>query len=130
MIYMPLHNNTMMGLRAASSEWQLHGSTGQITGPGARWTLHSDGNLQGVVYGGYITDYINSRFNQCAQWVRTGARWDIGPIGRPSPGKTVDPGWVMIGLNADGNEANQNMRIIAGRLQVWKPGVEWVDSAT
>ncbi|ELC0802388.1 hypothetical protein RIM02_002804 [Klebsiella pneumoniae] len=129
-IYMPLHNNTMMGLRAASSEWQLHGSTGQITGPGARWTLHSDGNLQGVVYGGYITDYINSRFNQCAQWVRTGARWDIGPIGRPSPGKTVDPGWVMIGLNADGNEANQNMRIIAGRLQVWKPGVEWVDSAT
>ncbi|MCP3182390.1 hypothetical protein MRO68_20275, partial [Klebsiella pneumoniae] len=98
-IYMPLHNNTMMGLRAASSEWQLHGSTGQITGPGARWTLHSDGNLQGVVYGGYITDYINSRFNQCAQWVRTGARWDIGPIGRPSPGKTVDPGWVMIGLN-------------------------------
>lgn len=129
-IYMPGNNNTMMGLRAASSEWQLHGSTGQITGPGARWTLHSDGNLQGVVYGGYITDYINSRFNQCAQWVRTGARWDIGPIGRPSPGKTVDPGWVMIGLNADGNEANQNMRIIAGRLQVWKPGVEWVDSAT
>ncbi|HCM5702553.1 TPA: hypothetical protein N3477_001579 [Klebsiella pneumoniae] len=129
-IYMPRDNNTMMGLRAASSEWQLHGSTGQITGPGARWTLHSDGNLQGVVYGGYITDYINSRFNQCAQWVRTGARWDIGPIGRPSPGKTVDPGWVMIGLNADGNEANQNMRIIAGRLQVWKPGVQWVDSAT
>ncbi|EQB3158546.1 hypothetical protein ACYI8Y_004158 [Klebsiella pneumoniae] len=129
-IYMPKDNNTMMGLRAASAEWQLHGNTGQMTGPGARWTLHSDGNLQGVVYGGYITDYINSRFNQCAQWVRTGARWDIGPIGRPSPGKTVDPGWVMIGLNADGNEANQNMRIIAGRLQVWKPGVEWVDSAT
>lgn len=129
-IYMPAHTNTMMGLRAASSEWQLHGSTGQMTGPGARWTLHADGNLQGDVYGGYITDYINSRFNQCAQWVRTGARWDMGPIGRPSPGKTVDPGWVMIGLNADGNEANQNMRIIAGRLQVWKPGVEWIDSAT
>lgn len=129
-IYMPAHNNTMMGLRAASSEWQLHGATGQITGPGARWTLHSDGNLQGDVYGGYITDFISNRFNQCAQWVRTGARWDIGPIGRPSPGKTVDPGWVMIGLNADGNEANQNMRIIAGRLQVWKPGVEWIDSAT
>lgn len=129
-IYMPAHTNTMMGLRAASSEWQLHGSTGQMTGPGARWTLHADGNLQGDVYGGYITDFISNRFNQCAQWVRTGARWDIGPIGRPSPGKTVDPGWVMIGLNADGNEANQNMRIIAGRLQVWKPGVEWIDSAT
>lgn len=129
-IYMPAHTNTMMGLRAASSEWQLHGSTGQMTGPGARWTLHADGNLQGDVYGGYITDFISNRFNQCAQWVRTGARWDIGPIGRPSPGKTVDPGWVMIGLNADGSEANQNMRIIAGRLQVWKPGVEWIDSAT
>ena len=129
-IYMPAHTNTMMGLRAASSEWQLHGSTGQMTGPGARWTLHADGNLQGDVYGGYITDFISNRFNQCAQWVRTGARWDIGPIGRPSPGKTVDPGWVMIGLNADSNEANQNMRIIAGRLQVWKPGVEWIDSAT
>ncbi|QHB49327.1 long tail fiber, distal subunit [Klebsiella phage PhiKpNIH-6] len=129
-IYMPAHTNTMMGLRAASSEWQLHGNTGQMTGPGARWTLHADGNLQGDVYGGYITEYINSRFNQCAQWVRTGAKWDIGPIGRPSPGKTVDPGWVMIGLNADSNEANQNMRIIAGRLQVWKPGVEWIDSAT
>ncbi|MEG8991874.1 hypothetical protein U4T15_04895 [Klebsiella pneumoniae] len=129
-IYMPAHTNTMMGLRAASSEWQLHGSTGQMTGPGARWTLHADGNLQGDVYGGYITDFISNRFNQCAQWVRTGARWDIGTIGRPSPGKTVDPGWVMIGLNADGNEANQNMRIIAGRLQVWKPGVEWIDSAT
>jgi urease beta subunit len=129
-IYMPAHTNTMMGLRAASSEWQLHGSTGQMTGPGARWTLHADGNLQGDVYGGYITDFISNRFNQCAQWVRTGAKWDIGTIGRPSPGRTVDPGWVMIGLNADGNEANQNMRIIAGRLQVWKPGVEWVDSAT
>lgn len=129
-IYMPKDNNTMMGLRAASAEWQLHGNTGQMTGPGARWTLHADGNLQGDVYGGYITEYINNRFNQCAQWVRTGARWDIGPIGRPAPGKTVDPGWVMIGLNADSNEANQNMRIIAGRLQVWKPGVEWIDSAT
>lgn len=129
-IYMPRDNNTMMGLRAASAEWQLHGNTGQMTGPGARWTLHADGNLQGDVYGGYITEYINNRFNQCAQWVRTGARWDIGPIGRPAPGKTVDPGWVMIGLNADSNEANQNMRIIAGRLQVWKPGVEWIDSAT
>lgn len=129
-IYMPKDNNTMMGLRAASAEWQLHGNTGQMTGPGARWTLHADGNLQGDVYGGYITDFISSRFNQCAQWVRTGAKWDIGPIGRPSPGKTVDPGWVMIGLNADSNEANQNMRIIAGRLQVWKPGVEWIDSAT
>ena len=129
-IYMPKDNNTMMGLRAASAEWQLHGNTGQMTGPGARWTLHADGNLQGDVYGGYITDFISNRFNQCAQWVRTGARWDIGPIGRPSPGKTVDPGWVMIGLNANSNEANQNMRIIAGRLQVWKPGVEWIDSAT
>lgn len=129
-IYMPAHTNTMMGLRAASSEWQLHGSTGRMTGPGARWTLHSDGNLQGDVYGGYITDFISNRFNQCAQWVRTGAQWDIGPIGRPAPGKTVDPGWVMIGLNADRNEANENMRIIAGRLQVWKPGVEWIDSAT
>lgn len=129
-IYMPKDNNTMMGLRAASAEWQLHGNTGQMTGPGARWTLHADGNLQGDVYGGYITDFISNRFNQCAQWVRTGARWDIGPIGRPAPGKTVDPGWVMIGLNADSNEANQNMRIIAGRLQVWKPGVEWIDSAT
>ncbi|HGX3205250.1 TPA: hypothetical protein ACNH8W_003937 [Klebsiella pneumoniae] len=129
-IYMPKDNNTMMGLRAASAEWQLHGNTGQMTGPGARWTLHADGNLQGDVYSGYITDYISSRFNQCAQWVRTGAKWDIGAIGRPAPGKTVDPGWVMIGLNADSNEANQNMRIIAGRIQVWKQGQEWIDSAT
>lgn len=129
-IYMPRDNNTMMGLRAGGSEWQLDGPSGQLLGPGARWRVHADGNLQGDVYGGYITEYINNRFNQCAQWVRTGARWDIGPIGRPSPGKTVDPGWVMIGLNADSNEANQNMRIIAGRLQVWKPGVEWIDSAT
>lgn len=129
-IYMPRDNNTMMGLRAASSEWQLHGSTGQITGPGARWTLHSDGNLQGDVYGGYITNYINDRFNQCAQWVRTGAQQDFGQIGRPAPGKTVPAGWVLVGLNANGNEANQNMQLIGGRLQVWKPGVQWVDSAT
>lgn len=129
-IYMPKENNTMMGLRAASAEWQLHGASGQMTGPGARWTMHADGNLQGDVYGGYITEYINSRFNQCAQWVRTGAKWDIGTIGRPSPGRTVDPGWVMIGLNADSQETNQNMRIIAGRIQVWKQGQEWIDSAT
>ncbi|WP_142667657.1 pyocin knob domain-containing protein [Klebsiella variicola] len=64
-IYMPCNNNTMMGLRAASSEWQFHGATGQITGPGARWTLHSDGNLQsnlftsyGVGGEGYINNWV------------------------------------------------------------------------
>lgn len=129
-IYMPRDNNTMMGLRAGGSEWQLDGSTGQMLGPGARWRIHSDGNLQGDVYGGYITNYINDRFNQCAQWVRTGAQQDFGPIGRPAPGKTVPAGWVLVGLNGNSNEANQNMRLIGGRLQVWKPGVQWVDSAT
>lgn len=129
-IYMPRDNNTMMGLRAGGSEWQLDGPTGQMLGPGARWRIHSDGNLQGDVYGGYITNYINDRFNQCAQWVRTGAQQDFGQIGRPAPGKTVPGGWVVVGLNANGNEANQNMQLIGGRLQVWKPGVEWVDSAT
>lgn len=129
-IYMPRDNNTMMGLRAGGSEWQLHGSAGQMIGPGARWRIHSDGNLQGDVYGGYITNYINDRFNQCAQWVRTGAQQDFGQIGRPAPGKTVPGGWVVVGLNANSNEANQNMQLIGGRLQVWKPGVEWVDSAT
>ncbi|AKY02111.1 tail fiber protein [Klebsiella phage JD18] len=129
-IYMPRDNNTMMGLRAGGSEWQLHGSAGQMVGPGARWRIHSDGNLQGDVYGGYITNYINDRFNQCAQWVRTGAQQDFGPIGRPAPGKTVPGGWVLVGLNGNSNEANQNMQLIGGRLQVWKPGVQWVDSAT
>ncbi|WPH68275.1 long tail fiber, distal subunit [Klebsiella phage ValerieMcCarty02] len=111
-------------------EWQLHGSAGQMIGPGARWRIHSDGNLQGDVYGGYITNYINDRFNQCAQWVRTGAQQDFGQIGRLAPGKTVPGGWVVVGLNANSNETNQNMQLIGGRLQVWKPGVEWVDSAT
>lgn len=129
-IYMPGSNNTMMGLRAGGSEWQLHGSAGQMVGPGARWRIHSDGNLQGDVYGGYITNYINDRFNQCAQWVRTGAQQDFGPIGRPAPGKTVPGGWVLVGLNGNSNESNQNMQLIGGRLQVWKPGVQWVDSAT
>ena len=129
-IYMPGNNNTMMGLRAGGSEWQLDGPTGQMIGPGARWRIHADGNLQGVVYGGYITNYINDRFNQCAQWVRTGAQQDFGPIGRPAPGKTVPGGWVLVGLNGNSNEANQNMQLIGGRLQVWKPGVQWVDSAT
>lgn len=129
-IYMPRDNNTMMGLRAGGSEWQLDGSTGQMLGPGARWRIHSDGNLQGDVYGGYITNYINDRFNQCAQWVRTGAQQDFGPIGRPAPGKTVPAGWVLVGLNGNSKEANQNMQLIGGRLQVWKPGVQWVDSAT
>ena len=129
-IYMPRDNNTMMGLRAGGSEWQLHGSVGQMIGPGARWRIHSDGNLQGDIYGGYITNYINDRFNQCAQWVRTGAQQDFGPIGRPAPGKTVPGGWVLVGLNGNSNEANQNMQLIGGRLQVWKPGVQWVDSAT
>lgn len=129
-IYMPRDNNTMMGLRAGGSEWQLDGPTGQMLGPGARWRIHSDGNLQGDVYGGYITNYINDRFNQCAQWVRTGAQQDFGPIGRPAPGKTVPGGWVLVGLNGNSNEANQNMQLIGGRLQVWKRGVEWVDSAT
>lgn len=129
-IYMPHDNNTMMGLRAGGSEWQLHGSAGQMVGPGARWRIHSDGNLQGDIYGGYITNYINDRFNQCAQWVRTGAQQDFGAIGRPAPGKTVPAGWVLVGLNGNSNEANQNMQLIGGRLQVWKPGVQWVDSAT
>lgn len=129
-IYMPRDNNTMMGLRAGGSEWQLHGSAGQMVGPGARWRIHPDGNIQGDVYGGYITNYINDRFNQCAQWVRTGAQQDFGPIGRPAPGKTVPGGWVLVGLNGNSNEANQNMQLIGGRLQVWKPGVQWVDSAT
>lgn len=129
-IYMPRDNNTMMGLRAGGSEWQLDGPTGQMLGPGARWRIHSDGNLQGDVYGGYITNYINDRFNQCAQWVRTGAQQDFGPIGRPAPGKTVPGGWVLVGLNGNSNETNQNMQLIGGRLQVWKPGVQWVDSAT
>lgn len=64
-IYMPGNNNTMMGLRAASSEWQFHGATGQITGPGARWTLHSDGNLQSSLFTsydvggeGYISNWV------------------------------------------------------------------------
>lgn len=129
-IYMPRDNNTMMGLRAGGSEWQLHGSAGQMVGPGARWRIHPDGNIQGDVYGGYITNYINDRFNQCAQWVRTGAQQDFGPIGRPAPGKTVPAGWVLVGLNGNSNETNQNMQLIGGRLQVWKPGVQWVDSAT
>lgn len=129
-IYMPGNNNTMMGLRAGGSEWQLDGPTGQMIGPGARWRIHADGNLQGDVYGGYITNYINDRFNQCAQWVRTGAQQDFGPIGRPAPGKTVPGGWVLVGLNGNSNETNQNMQLIGGRLQVWKPGVQWVDSAT
>lgn len=129
-IYMPGNNNTMMGLRAGGSEWQLDGPTGQMIGPGARWRIHADGNLQGDVYGGYITNYINDRFNQCAQWVRTGAQQDFGPIGRPAPGKTVPGGWVLVGLNGNSNESNQNMQLIGGRLQVWKPGVQWVDSAT
>ena len=129
-IYMPRDNNTMMGLRAGGSEWQLDGPTGQMLGPGARWRIHPDGNIQGDVYGGYITNYINDRFNQCAQWVRTGAQQDFGPIGRPAPGKTVPAGWVLVGLNGNSNEANQNMQLIGGRLQVWKPGVQWVDSAT
>ena len=129
-IYMPRDNNTMMGLRAGGSEWQLDGPTGQMLGPRARWRIHSDGNLQGDVYGGYITNYINDRFNQCAQWVRTGAQQDFGPIGRPAPGKTVPAGWVLVGLNGNSNETNQNMQLIGGRLQVWKPGVQWVDSAT
>lgn len=129
-IYMPLDNNTIMGLRAGGSEWQLHGSAGQMVGPGAHWRIHSDGNLQGDVYGGYITNYINDRFNQCAQWVRTGAQQDFGPIGRPAPGKTVPGGWVLVGLNGNSTETNQNMQLIGGRLQVWKPGVQWVDSAT
>ncbi|UYE90788.1 long tail fiber, distal subunit [Klebsiella phage pKp20] len=129
-IYMPRDNNTMMGLRAGGSEWQLHGSAGQMVGPGARWRIHPDGNIQGDVYGGYITNYINDRFNQCAQWVRTGAQQDFGPIGRPAPGKTVPGGWVLVGLNGNSQETNQNMQLIGGRLQVWKPGVQWVDSAT
>jgi hypothetical protein len=77
-IYMPRDNNTMMGLRAGGSEWQLDGPTGQMIGPGARWRIHADGNIQGDVYSGYITEYINNRFNQCAQWVRTGAQQDFG----------------------------------------------------
>jgi hypothetical protein len=129
-IYMPRDNNTMMGLRAGGSEWQLDGPTGQMIGPGARWRIHADGNIQGDVYSGYITEYINNRFNQCAQWVRTGAQQDFGQIGRPAPGKTVPAGWVLVGLNANSNEANQNMQLIGGRLQVWKPGAGWVDSAT
>ncbi|UGO53401.1 L-shaped tail fiber protein [Klebsiella phage vB_KaeM_Nispero] len=118
-IYMPGNNNTMMGLRAGGSEWQLDGPTGQMIGPGARWRIHADGNLQGDVYGGYITNYINDRFNQCAQWVRTGAQQDFGPIGRPAPGKTVPGGWVLVGLNGNSNELT---RICNLSVDVYKYG--------
>ena len=130
-IYMP-GNNNLAGFRVRGVEWQFDSGSSQFIGPGARWRIHPDGNIQGDVYGGsgYITEYINNRFNQCAQWVRTGAQQDFGQIGRPAPGKTVPAGWVLVGLNANSNEANQNMQLIGGRLQVWKSGQEWVDSAT
>lgn len=130
-IYMP-GNNNLAGFRVRGVEWQFDSGSSQFIGPGARWRIHSDGNIQGDVYGGsgYITEYINNRFNQCAQWVRTGAQQDFGQIGRPAPGKTVPAGWVLVGLNANSNETNQNMQLIGGRLQVWKSGQEWVDSAT
>ncbi|UUG67377.1 L-shaped tail fiber protein [Klebsiella phage PSKm4DII] len=130
-IYMP-GNNNLAGFRVRGVEWQFDSGSSQFIGPGARWRIHPDGNIQGDVYGGsgYITEYINNRFNQCAQWVRTGAQQDFGQIGRPAPGKTVPAGWVLVGLNANSKEANQNMQLIGGRLQVWKSGQEWVDSAT
>lgn len=130
-IYMP-GNNNLAGFRVRGVEWQFDSGSSQFIGPGARWRIHPDGNIQGDVYGGsgYITEYINNRFNQCAQWVRTGAQQDFGQIDRPAPGKTVPAGWVLVGLNANSNETNQNMQLIGGRLQVWKSGQEWVDSAT
>ncbi|QEG12771.1 putative tail fiber protein [Klebsiella phage vB_KpnM_Potts1] len=89
-IYMPGNNNTMMGLRAASSEWQFHGATGQITGPGARWTLHSDGNLQsslftsyGVGGEGYINNWVPGVANKVSNdniwaWRISRGAFDVG----------------------------------------------------
>jgi hypothetical protein len=89
-IYMPGNNNTMMGLRAASSEWQFHGATGQITGPGARWTLHSDGNLQsslftsyGVGGEGYINNWVPGVANKVSNdniwaWRISQGAFDVG----------------------------------------------------
>lgn len=128
-IYMP-GNANIGGFRVRGVEWQFDGGASQFIGPGARWRIHPDGNIQADVFSGYLNNYINDRFNACAQWVRTGAQHDFGKIGRPAPGLTVPAGWVLVGLNANGNEANQNMQLIGGRLQVWKNNVQWVDSAT
>lgn len=128
-IYMP-GNANIGGFRVRGVEWQFDGGASQFIGPGARWRIHPDGNIQADVFSGYLNNYINDRFNACAQWVRTGAQQDFGQIGRPAPGLTVPAGWVLVGLNANGNEANQNMQLIGGRLQVWKNNVQWVDSAT
>lgn len=128
-IYM-LGNANIGGFRVRGVEWQFDGGASQFIGPGARWRIHPDGNIQADVFSGYLNNYINDRFNACAQWVRTGAQQDFGQIGRPAPGLTVPAGWVLVGLNANGNEANQNMQLIGGRLQVWKNNVQWVDSAT
>lgn len=136
-IYSPTANRRSLVIRAGAgsdssptSEWTFDGNGGIMRLPSGAH-IAADGNIMSSRWGNlYITDWVQNMFNQCAQWVRTGAQQDFGQIGRPAPGKTVPAGWVLVGLNANGNETNQNMQLIGGRIQVWKSGVEWIDSAT
>ncbi|HBT3063109.1 TPA: hypothetical protein MBF00_000592 [Klebsiella aerogenes] len=136
-IYSPTENRRAVMLRAGAGSdnsstvtWTFNGSNGEITLPGGA-KIAADGNTISSRWGNvWLTDWVQGLFNECAQWVRTGAQQDFGEIGRKHPGKTVPVGWVLIGLNAMDTESNQNLRLWGGRLQVWKQGKNWIDSAT
>lgn len=136
-IYMPGNNNTMMGLRAASSEWQFHGASGQITGPGARWTLHSDGNLQsslftsyGVGGDGYISNWVPGVANKVSNdniwaWRISQGAFDVGMYimaatrNEWTGGQEFTPGQTIAGSNlfwttADGGDWNYGDKRLSG----------------
>ena len=136
-IYMPANTNTMMGLRAASSEWQFHGASGQITGPGARWTLHSDGNLQsslftsyGVGGDGYISNWVPGVANKVSNdniwaWRISQGAFDVGAYimaatrNEWTGGQEFSPGQTIAGSNlfwttADGGDWNYANKRLSG----------------
>lgn len=125
-IYMPRDNNTMMGLRAGGSEWQLHGSAGQMVGPGARWRIHSDGNLQGDVYGGYITNWVWGVAGSRVSDVRRGPQQSNGNTNFRKDYE-VPNGWLTGYINdtGDGNIKYSNWRW--RNLQVFRDSTGWVD---
>lgn len=125
-IYMPRDNNTMMGLRAGGSEWQLHGSAGQMIGPGARWRIHPDGNIQGDVYGGYITNWVNGVAGSRVSDVRRGPQQSNGNMNFRKDYE-VPNGWLTGYINdtGDGNIKYSNWRW--RNLQVFRDSTGWVD---
>ena len=114
--------------------YQENGDIVRNTGSTSIFSVTGSTNLSGSL--NWLVNRANDAWNKAqdaqdnrAQWTRTGARRDFGPISRNND-KWLDDGWVVIGAGARGNENIQNLVLLGGRLQIYRENGGWIDSAT